>query len=205
MKAYLTLAAALVVSTRVAAVTIDFESFGVGTVVSGPGVFSDLAFSRGGETISVTSAVPGPDLSGSRTASGDPFTGNPFRADFSIGGVTSVSVAMGDFNADSENLFLNAFDSLNNLLASDAAFLAASVFGGPTLTVASATAIAYVTFGSSGSFPNSVFFDNFTYTATATDVPPPTNNVPDASASAMLLGLSLCGLTAFRRLLPGKK
>jgi len=205
MKAYLTLAAALVISTRVAAVTIDFESFGVGTVVSGPGVFSDLEFSRGGETILVTSFVPGPDLSGSRTASGDPFTGNPFRADFSVSGVTSVSVALGDFNGDSENLFLNAFDSLNNLLASDAAFLAANVFGGPTLNVASATAIAYVTFGGIGNFANSLYFDNFAYTATTPDVPPPTNSVPDASASAMLLGLSLCGLTAFRRLLSERK
>jgi hypothetical protein len=112
---------------------------------------------------------------------------NPFdtiRVDFDSA-VTTVSVDMGDFNADSDDLYLTAFDSSGNVLDSDTLFIDASFTGMVTLSVNS-PGIAYVTFVGVGfNGESNIYADNFTF-----DI------IPTPSAAA-LLGLS--GLVATRR------
>ncbi len=177
------------------ATTIDFEEFAAGTTVSGPGIFDDVVFTAGSVSIIAVGAVPGPELSGSRTAASFTFSNpDPFKAEFLIAGVNSVSVAMGDYNQDQDNLFLIAYDSLGFVLDEVYYQLLGEVYGGPTLTV-NASNIAYVLFGSNSpvdanyDYPNSIYFDNFTYNTTP--VPEPT--------ALILLGLGLLGLVSLRR------
>lgn len=174
------------------ATVIDFESFATGTVIGGSGVFSDLEFSAGSnDVLRAVAQIPGPEFSGRMSAASFPFTHDtPFRADFLISGVNSVSVVMGDYNADADNLFVRAYNSSNVLLNEATYFLPGAVYGGPTMTVVG-TDIAYVVFGSTGEYANSVFFDNFTYNATNNAVPEPT--------TLLLFGLGLIGLAGLKR------
>lgn len=170
------------------ATLIDLESIAAGTNIAGVTI-EDVIFTSGSDQIIVSSGIPGPDFGGDRAASTNPFTSvNPFRADFLIGGVNSVSVVMGDYNADPDNLYVQAYDSANNLLDSVAFALPGSTYGGPTLSVTGSD-IAYVLFGSTGTYDNSIYFDNFEYTASAVSEP----------STLGLLGLSLLGLGFVRR------
>ncbi len=191
MKTILAGAVALLSAVGVYATTIDFEGIPSDTIVSAPGYFPDVQFSiTDGTNVVVSMYVPGPDLSGSKTADGDPFTHSPFRADFSTS-VFFVSVALGDFDADDDNLFLTAYDSGNNVLSTTGAFLDRSVSGGPTLSVGSLTPIAYVEFGSTGIYPNSVFFDNFTFNGTP--------GTPDVLSPGLILPFLLGAFVYLRR------
>ena len=171
--------------------TEDFDSFTPVTVVSGSGVFDDFELSAGSDLIRVTPFAPGPNFSGNSIAKDNFSSANPFRADFSILGVRGVSVTLGDYNQDPDNLFVRAFNSLGTLLDEVTFALPDTTYGGPTLSVSSASEdIAYVLFGSTGTFSNSVFADNFSYTvADSTSIPTP----------ALLPGLIGMGVAALRK------
>jgi len=153
------LALAPPLGTASAAVTIDFEGFADGTNITGTDL-GGVTLTRGGDDVLVTSSVPGADSS--RAIQGSPFTGSAYRADFDPL-VTAFSVDLGDFAEDEDNLFLNAFDSNNNLLDSDNATLGFGIEALITQAVAGSS-ISYVEFGSTGNFDNSVFADNLAFT-----------------------------------------
>lgn len=113
---------------------------------------------------------------------------NFLRADIS-GGAVSVSVDLGDFDADSDLLFLDVYDSSNTLLGHTELFIEASFTGMETLSL-STPGIAYAIFGATGGANgSSVYADNFTITP-----------IPEPETYAMLLaGLGLLGFTARRR------
>ena len=115
-------------------------------------------------------------------------TRNFLRADIS-GGAVSVSVDLGDFDFDSDLLFLEVFDSSDTSLGRTEFFIEASFTGMETLSL-STPGISYAIFGAidvvNGS---SVYADNFTITP-----------IPEPETYAMLLaGLGLLGFTARRR------
>lgn len=170
------------------ATTLDFDSYDEGTIISTSGFFSDVAFSSDYDLfVTAASGQLQAELSGKAVRTTTKFTHpNPFVGIFSISGVNSVSVTLGDVNADQDNLFLIAFDSNNNIIDSDSYLWPVDAKGGVNLTVMG-TNIAYVKFGSTGTSPNSVYFDNFTYTS----VPEPT--------TILLIGFGLLGLAGLRR------
>ena len=160
--------------------------------ISGPGVFPDVEFSNGSGKVFVQFGFPGNTLfSPNNTARSNPFSSDdPFRADF-LPNVNFVSIVLGDSGPDSDSLFLKAFSlSSNAPLAEDMAeLLPGDTSGGFKLSV-SAPQIDYVVFGSTGDAPNSIVFDNFTYSTTHGSVPEP--------SSILLLGTGLAGLAAWR-------
>ena len=181
--------------TTALAVTLDFESDGI---VSTPAFSTDVQFGQSSSGVNIVSQVgaPGPPFSPSRSARWDPSVqptpDDPYRADFSVTGVTFVSVVIGDNAGDTDPIFLNAFKIDGTLLGSDSQTLPNTLFGGKILSV-SAPDIAYVEFGRTiGQVGegNSVQFDNFTYQTGTTPIPEP--------STALLIGTGLLGLTFWR-------
>lgn len=132
----------------------------------------------------LTSDNYGPTPNGTRGIIANPF--DAIRVDFDSV-VTTVSVDMGDFNSDDDDLYLTAFDSSGNQLDSDTLFIDATFTGMVTLSV-NAPGIAYVTFVGVGfNGESNIYSDNFTF-----DI------IPTPSAAA-LLGLSSLVATRRRR------
>lgn len=169
--------------------TIDFESTPTGTytaLVYGP---VTISFLGGTGEFNVDDATPGAPISHHNVISFFKNPGSdPFQATFAVP-VSSVSIGMGDFNADEDEGHLRAYDAANNLLSSDFISIPGHVFGGATLTVSSATPIARVEWNETGSFAGAVYWDNLSYTA---------SGVPD-SLGMSGLGLSLSLLALLRR------
>ncbi len=171
---------------------INFEGRPDREVVGANYLGTIVSFSQtDGRTIYVdpfSVGIPGPVFDGTQMAGTDPFDGpGSFRADFDSP-VSMVSVVIGDFNADYDDLFLRAYDAGDTFLGGYTDQLQANVYGGYTLTVVS-PGIKYVLFGSTGEFNNSVYFDVFTFD-TGAAIPAP---------GAILLGALGTGLVGWLR------
>ncbi len=186
----------------VSAITHDFDSIATGT-------YSEAAFSSffggvsfdntGGNEFEVRSKPSSlqPDFFGNVILNSPYNTlGNSTIATLD-NSTDFVSVTLGDMNGDSDNLFLNAYDSSGNLVGSDFYANPASSYAGHTLAVSSLSAdIAWVEFYGKGANNNSVFWDNLTFNETPA--------VPEPS-SILLLGAGLLGLVGFGRKKISKK
>jgi hypothetical protein len=171
--------------------TFDFE----GEATTSGGAHTSLMQSDSGVTMTLTRPGSSFDINsigigafGSRSLGPFVSTGaTPFIADFSTL-LTAVTIDMGDFSpSDIDTLKLEAFSGLG----ATGALLDSAMLGLPNtsgfdlLTVAVVSpGIRSVRFiGGSGSFPNSVYYDNI-HVRTATD----TSLVPEPSSLALLLG-----------------
>ena len=152
--------------------------------------FDDVSFGKGDASIHNVWNFGRSGFSGKRMATSMPKNSDPYRADFKLGGVNFVSVVLGDGGADDETLFLEAYGS-NGFLGRVDSFYKADQSNGVTLALASKNSeISYVLFGSKGERPNSVDFDDFTYSTENSALPEP--------SSILLLGTGLAGLAAWR-------
>ena len=181
-------------ATAVPATTIDFNSLSVGLNIAGLDL-GGVVITRGGEVVEVTSSSPASTGNTIRAALPQFVSDNPFRADFTSP-VSFVSVQIGDFGADLDNLFMEAYGANDLFLAATSDVLGANVENLLTLAIA-ATGIQYVLFGSTGQFNNSVFADNLTFTQAS--VPP----IPLPAGGMLLLtalgGLAWAGRRAARK------
>ena len=169
------------------AVTQDFESFSELDVITGLEI-GGFSLSAGGDDIMVANG-------GNYFGTGNfiqtvPFDNlNPYRADFSVAGVSMVSVDIGDNNGDADDLNLFAFDAADNPLAFDSVSILDTYIGFKTLTVSAAN-ISYVLFGGTGlDGNNNLYADNFSYETAQVPLP----------AGGILLLTALLGLGAAKR------
>ena len=153
--------------------------------------FADVTFGKGGDSLINVWNFGRSGFSGNRMARGSKENADPYRADFKTAGVSFVSVVIGDAGFDEETLFLEAYDGNNGLLKRVDAFYEKDKSSGITLALDSKSSeISYVLFGSNGNSPNSVDFDDFTYSTDHNELPEP--------SSILLLGTGLAGLAAWR-------
>jgi len=150
-------------------VVIGFENLTLGSSYASI-VYPGVTFTYIGSSNNIlqVQSSPGPPLSGNVILGGDTYQNTEwYKATMAVE-THSVSVDMGDYNADIDSLVLKAFDSANNLLATDTFYNPANVYGGHTLSVSSSTAIAYLLFNEvndplGSPYQGSIYFDNFTY------------------------------------------
>jgi hypothetical protein len=179
-------------ATNAGAALIDFESVAQGTYSSL--VFPDvtITYTGGSGNFDVTdSGNPGSPISGNAILSWFQHHGTePFKAVFNIS-VNAVSIGVGDFGADDDETYLAAYDSANNLLASDYYYNPADYYGGDYLSVSSSSSIAYVLFWEEGSYPGAVAWDNLSYSNNGPTVPEP--------STFILVGAGLVGVGLLRK------
>lgn len=168
-------------ATQSFAGTWNFESTALGTyttISDGP---LTITYLGGDGAFDVDSASPGAPISGHALISFFQNPGSsPFLGTFSSP-VTSFTIGVGDFNADVDNTFLEAYDASMVLIDSDTYVNPASKSGGDYLTVAGA-AIKYVKFWDAEPFAGAVYWDDISYSGAAVPLPP-----------SALMGLGLLG------------
>ncbi len=174
------LALALLSAAPAVATTINFESFPAGPFASYTEQGVTFSASGGGGAILT---MVGPN--GTLGLLDDNSPRKELRADIAPG-ASFVSVDLGDYNADSDRLFLAVFDSGNNQLGYTDLVIAQDFVGMKTLSLSS-PGIAYAVFGARDAIDgSSVYADNFTFEA----VPAP---------GAILLGALGAGIVGWLR------
>jgi len=136
---------------------IDFESFPGGSPTSY--TVSGVTFTGTAGAALWTGTTP--DGSQGLVAGDPPY--DELRADIAAGAL-SVAVDIGDYDQDSDRLFLEIFDSGNTSVGYTDQVIASNFVGMKTLSL-SASNIAYAIFGARDAVSgSSVYSDNFTYT-----------------------------------------
>lgn len=194
------------VITATGAVTYDFDSLSPGTYTEATfnSYFDGILFDNtGGHSLKVVStSFPAPLHVLQANFSGNVIINDPYwNSDGSRNSTIAtfealtdyVSITLGDGGVDQDNLFLNAYDSSNNLIDGVSFLNPDTSYAGHTLSINSATAdIAWVEFyGVDSSGLNSVFWDNFSFNKGTTSVPIP--------STLLLFGLGLLGLAGGSR------
>lgn len=175
-------------------ITYDFNSLAGGSYTEAAfnTNFLGVTFDNtGGSAFQIQTVSLDPDFSGQAVLNSPYSTaGNSTIA--TLSSLTDyVSVTIGDYDADVDDLYLNAYDSFNALLDSAYFYNPASSYAGNTLSVSTGSAsIAWVEFYGVGVNNNSVYWDNFTFNDSA--------SVPEPS-TMLLLGSGLVGLGFVRR------
>ncbi len=186
----LAVAAAAAMGAGTASAAIDFEGVATGTYSSVTDGGVTFEFIAGTGLFDVVDASPGSPISGHSLISYFQNGGDgAFKASMA-GGFSSFTIGCGDFApSDDDECHLNAYDAAGGLLDSDVFYQPEGhPGGGGSMTVSSATPIAYVTFNEVGTFPGAVYWDNADFTPA----------VPEPQTYA-LFGLGLAGLAAVAR------
>ncbi len=194
---FLLLSGLISVSAYAASYTMDSLAAGYYTEGNFSSMFLGVDFNNTGgagftiQDISSQSTPLGPDFTGNAVFN-SPYTNSGNSTIATLDNATDyVSVTLGDFNADRDELYLYAYNSTDVLIASDHFSNPASSYAGTTLMVSSLfDDIAYVEFYGVGVNNNSVFWDNFTFNDSAEPVPEP--------ATIFLLSTGLLGFLRFR-------
>ncbi|MBI4949963.1 MAG: PEP-CTERM sorting domain-containing protein [Deltaproteobacteria bacterium] len=179
-------------------ITYDFNSLASGTYTEAAfnTNFLGVAFDNtGGSNFEIQTVSLDPDFSGQAVLNA-PYSTSGNSTIATLSSLTDyVSVTIGDYDADADNLYLYAYDSANALLDSAFFYNPASSYAGNTLIVSTGSAsIAWVEFYGVGVNNNSVYWDNFTFNDTS--------SVPEPS-TMLLLGSGLVGFGLVRRKFKG--
>lgn len=191
-----------------ATLTFDFESLAA-TAVPRTGAYTSLSMTNGGLTMTLSrvSGV-GFDIVGNTGGQSgkpagwglrslDPFFNTSVAGDYWIANFSSAilgfSAETGDYGGDNDDpVFMAAHSGLSAAgatIASSSTSWGTSAFPSFASLGVTGTGIMSVTFGSSGAFPNSLFWDNL-----RVETAPP--SVPDSGGVALLVGLGMLALVA---------
>ena len=146
-------------------VFINFDNLAPGIVLTNQYAALGVTFSNSQGTLITQDATPGPPFTPPIAILPDfAFFANTNRADFTVA-VNTVSVVLGDFDADEDILHLELYDATNHLLASNVQTLPATTNGGLTLLATTPNPnVAYALFYAQGAGgANSAYFDNFSF------------------------------------------